>query len=194
MKKAMIWISAALCGLVLAGCSQTPDTGPTASPIPQQAESSEQEQKESSQANSQKPQSSAAGTVSQTSEISIQEQEEQNMIRLQIGEHSLTAELAENSSAEAFRELLTQGPVTVQMSDYGNMEKVGPLPTSLPENNEQLTTSPGDLILYQGTSITLYYDTNSWSLTRLGRVQNITQQELRDILGEGDVEITFSMD
>lgn len=121
------------------------------------------------------------------------EMEETNMVNLQIGEHTLKAKLAENSSAQAFAELLAQGPVTVQMHDYGSMEKVGTLPATLPENNAQITTEPGDLILYQGNSITIYYDTNNWSLTRLGKVQDITQQGLKDILGDGDVEITFSL-
>lgn len=115
------------------------------------------------------------------------------MINLQIGDQCLTAELADNTSAQAFAELLREGPVTVQMHDYGNFEKVGPLPASLPENNEQITTEPGDIILYLGNSITVYYDVNTWNFTRLGKVQGITQQELKDILGAGDVEITFSL-
>ncbi len=131
--------------------------------------------------------------VSQTSVITTEEQEEINMINLQIGEQHLTAELADNSSAQAFAELLSQGPVAIQMSDYGSFEKVGPLPASLPENNQQITTEPGDIILYRGNSITVYYDVNTWNFTRLGRVRGVTQQELKDILGEGDVEITFSL-
>ena len=131
--------------------------------------------------------------VSQTSVITTEEQEESNMINLQIGEQNLTAELADNSSAQAFADLLARGPITIQMSDYGSFEKVGPLPTSLPENNRQITTEPGDIILYQGNSITVYYDVNTWNFTRLGRVQGVTQQELKDILGKGDVEITFTL-
>lgn len=131
--------------------------------------------------------------VSQISVITTEEQEESNMINLQIGEQNLTAELEGNSSAQAFLELLQEGPVTVQMHDYGNFEKVGPLPTSLPENNQQITTEPGDIILYQGNSITVYYDVNTWNFTRLGRVQGVTQQELKDILSKGDVEITFTL-
>lgn len=115
------------------------------------------------------------------------------MINLQIGERNLTAELEGNSSAQAFLELLQEGPVTVQMHDYGNFEKVGPLPTSLPGNNQQITTEPGDIILYQGNSITVYYDVNTWNFTRLGRVQGVTQQELKDILSKGDVEVTFTL-
>lgn len=130
--------------------------------------------------------------VSQTSVMAIEEQEEHSMINLQIGEQSLTAKLEDNSSAQAFRELLGEGAVTVEMSDYGNFEKVGPLPASLPENNQQITTEPGDIILYQGNSITVYYAENTWNFTRLGKVQGVTHEELRGILGEGDVEITFS--
>ena len=131
--------------------------------------------------------------ISQTSVITTEEQEESNMINLQIEAHNLTAELADYTSAQAFAELLQEGPVTVQMHDYGNFEKIGPLPTSLPESNEQITTEPGDIILYQGNSVTVYYDENTWNFTRLGKVQGVTQQELKDILGEGDVEITFSV-
>ena len=67
---------------------------------------------------------------------------------------------AENTSAEAFLELLKSGDLTVSMHDYGGFEKVGPLGTALPRNDEQITTEPGDVILYQGDQITIYYDVN----------------------------------
>ena len=109
------------------------------------------------------------------------------------GSHKLTATLADNSSARAFYELLEKGPVTIKMSDYGNFEKVGPLGTSLPRNDTQITTSAGDIILYQGNQITIYYDTNSWSFTRLGKVDGVTQTELKKILGKGDVSAVFEI-
>ena len=107
---------------------------------------------------------------------------------------SCTATLANNSSAEAFRELLANGPCTIQMSDYGNFEKVGPLGQGLPTNNQQITTEAGDIILYQGNQITIYYDRNSWNFTRLGKINGVTSQQLRDILGSGDVSVTFSLE
>ena len=113
------------------------------------------------------------------------------------GSHTLAATLADNSSAMAFYELLEKGPVTIKMSDYGNFEKVGPLGTSLPRNDTQITTTAGDIILYQGNQITIYYDTNSWNFTRLGKVVStgstttITQAELKKILGKGDVTAVF---
>ena len=114
-------------------------------------------------------------------------------INLSVGKHILTATLADNSSARRLAELLSQAPLTVNMSDYGGMEKVGPLGTNLPRNDEHMTTGPGDLILYQGNSFVIYYDRNSWSLTRLGKIDNITQDELKNILGNGDVTVTLSL-
>lgn len=116
-------------------------------------------------------------------------------IRIEItsesGNHTLTASLTDNSSAVAFYELLQKGPVTISMHDYGNFEKVGSLGKTLPRNDTQITTRAGDIILYQGNQITIYYDKNSWNFTRLGRVDGKTQAELKQILGKGDVTAVF---
>ena len=115
------------------------------------------------------------------------------------GSHKLTATLVDNSSATAFYELLKKGPLTIDMHDYGSFEKVGSLGTTLPRNDTQITTTAGDIILYQGNQITIYYDTNSWNFTRLGKVvstsstTSITQAELKKILGKGDVTAVFSV-
>ena len=109
------------------------------------------------------------------------------------GSHTLAATLADNSSAMAFYELLEKGPVTIKMTDYGNFEKVGPLGTKLPRNDTQITTQAGDIILYQGNQITIYYDTNSWNFTRLGKVDGVTQAGLKKILGKGNVTAVFSV-
>lgn len=106
---------------------------------------------------------------------------------------TFSAVFADNSSAEAFRELLSGGDITVSAHDYGSFEKVGVLGTTLPRNDEQITTVPGDVILYQGSQITVYYDQNSWSFTRLGKIENASKESLLNAFGEGDVEITFSL-
>ena len=113
------------------------------------------------------------------------------MLHITVGDHELTATFADNSSAEEFRELLAQGPVTVEMEDYGGFEKVGPLGTTLTRNDTQIITEPGDVILYQGNQITIYYDTNTWSFTRLARINDPTG--LREKLGDGAVSVTFSL-
>lgn len=114
-------------------------------------------------------------------------------IFIQVDDHQLTATLVDNSTTEALLHLLADGPITIDMRDYGSMEKVGALPESLPRNDEPLNTEAGDLILYQGNAFVIYYDTNAWSLTRIGRINDITQQELKDILGNGDVTVTLSL-
>ena len=90
---------------------------------------------------------------------------------------------------------LAQGSVDIRMNDYGDMEKVGSLGFSLPRNDRQTTTSPGDLILYQGNSFVIYYDTNSWNFTRLGKVDGVSSRnEMLDLLGgKGEVTITLSL-
>ena len=118
---------------------------------------------------------------------------DQPMIYAHVNGKGLKILAAENSSADAFLDLLKAGDVTVDMHDYGSFEKVGSLGTSLPRNDEQITTEPGDVILYQGDQITIYYDVNSWSFTRLGKVQDLSQAELKEILGDGNVTITFSL-
>lgn len=114
-------------------------------------------------------------------------------MKLTIGSTVLEATLADNSTAKALMTLLTKGPITISMKDYGNMEKVGPLPQSLPRNDKQITTEAGDLILYQGNSFVIYYAPNSWNFTKLGKIQGITAQELKKILGNGDVSVTLSI-
>lgn len=115
-------------------------------------------------------------------------------IKISIGFRLLTAALENNSSAGALMKLLKTGLVTVEMHDYAGMEKVGPLGTILPENNERITAEPGDLILYQGDSIVIYYEPNTWNFTRLGRITDMTRNELKAVLGTGDVRVTLSLD
>ena len=110
-------------------------------------------------------------------------------MRIIIGNRELTATLVQNSSTEALRELLRAGPLTINMRDYGNMEKVGSFGRNLPRNDERITTEPGDLILYQGNAFVIYYAPNTFSFTRLGKINNITQEELKRILGEGNVTV-----
>lgn len=105
----------------------------------------------------------------------------------------LTATFADNSSAEAFANLIEEAPLTVSMSDYGNFEKVGDLGHNLPTNDTRITTEPGDVILYLGNNITIYYGVNTWTFTRLGKVDgNPTRESILSVLGNGTVDVTFS--
>ena len=120
---------------------------------------------------------------------------ESNTIKLTIeGGKTFTATLVDNSSTQALKEQLAKGNITVEMEDYANMEKVGSLGIRLPRNDKQTTTGPGDIILYQGHNLVIYYDTNSWSFTRLGKINNASQADLKAALGRGDVTVTLSLE
>ena len=122
---------------------------------------------------------------------------ENNTIKLTVeGGKSFTATLEGNSSAKALKKQLAKGSITVEMNDYGDMEKVGSLGISLPRNDRQTTTGPGDIILYLGNNLVIYYDTNSWNFTRMGKVNGIsTRKEMLDLLGgTGKISITLSLE
>ena len=130
----------------------------------------------------------------------IQKEEAESMnpsaaqqLLITVNGHELHATLSDNPSTEALIELLQQGPLTIEMSDYASMEKVGPIGRSLPRTDESITTGPGDIILYQGDKLVIYYDTNSWNFTSIGKIQDVSAQELKSILGSGDVSVTFSL-
>lgn len=141
-----------------------------------------------------KSNSSNASTVTiNTSSNNEDKENEMNKLKIEVGNNEFIATLVDNSSTMALKELLKEKPLTIKLSDYGDFEKVGPLGTNLPRNDENITTSAGDLILYQGNQFSIYYRTNTWSFTRLGKIENVTEQDLLKVLGEGDVTITLSL-
>lgn len=117
---------------------------------------------------------------------------EKSRLKITVGEYEFFASFEENNSAEEFKELLAGGPVTVAMEDYGGFEKVGPLGSSLTRNDTQITAEPGDIILYQGNQITIYYGVNTWNFTRLAKIDDISG--LSEKLGTGVIEATFSLE
>lgn len=129
----------------------------------------------------------------ESSDTGAAEQDEDHF-SIEINGTKIKAAFEQNSSADAFRKLLAGGPVAVDLHDYGSFEKVGDLGTSLPTNDQQITTSPGDIILYQGNQITIYYDQNTWNFTKLGKIEGLTQEELKEILGDGNVTAVFSLE
>ena len=110
---------------------------------------------------------------------------------IEAGGRIIYADLEHNPSAEAFVEKLSAGPLELEMHDYGGFEKVGPLPWTLERSDEEITTEPGDVILYQGDQLTIYYGQNTWALTRLARIGGLSGDELRRILGDGDVTVSL---
>lgn len=128
----------------------------------------------------------------QSNDNSTTEESTVKKINLQIGNSSFTATLESNATVDTLVEMLRKAPITIQMSDYSGFEKVGSLGTSLPTGNKQTTTQSGDIVLYNGNQIVTFYGSNSWSYTRLGKIDDLSGW--KNALGSGDVTVTFSLE
>ncbi len=142
----------------------------------------------------------AAGHASEDAEQGNSSQEEaedgqesqngEGKMYLTVGNTVFTATLADNAAAKALAELL---PLTLSLRDYGGFEKVGSIGSDLPREDERITMTAGDLILYQGNQFVLCYGENVWSYTQLGRIEGVTSTQLRKALGTGDVTVKLSL-
>ena len=112
-------------------------------------------------------------------------------ITVQAGGRSFAARLEENDAARAFAEMMREGPIAVRMSDYGGFEKVGSLGRALPAADRRVTTSAGDIVLYNRSQIVAFYGSNTWSYTRLAKIKNL--EGWREALGSGEATLIFSV-
>jgi len=110
-----------------------------------------------------------------------------------IGGDTRSATLVDNVSTQALVAALQQGDITYEAHDYGGFEKVGDLPQSFPQNNTQITTQPGDLILYTGRQLCIYYGTNSWNFTRLGQLDNMSVGDIKQWVDAGGSNVSVRL-
>lgn len=115
------------------------------------------------------------------------------MMNILVNGTTIKVKLCSNSSAEAIKELLKKGPLTIAMKDYAHMEKFGSLGVQLPRNDQSITTKAGDVILSEGNLLVIYYAPNTWNFTRLGVVQNLSEKELKKVLGNGNITATLTL-
>ena len=115
---------------------------------------------------------------------------EELTMMLKINDTEIAVRWEDNESVEALEDLIREAPLTINMSMYGGFEQVGSLGTSLPRNDVQTTTEAGDIVLYSGNQIVVFYGSNSWAYTRLGHVE-LSAPEMSDLLSHGDVTITL---
>ena len=127
-------------------------------------------------------------------ETEAESEESEKMLQMMIGETVVDVEWEDNGSVEALKELCQEGPLTIRMSMYGGFEQVGSIGQSLPRDDNQTTTQAGDIVLYSGDQIVVFYGSNSWAYTRLGHITDKSAQEMAELLGNGDVTITIKME
>lgn len=136
---------------------------------------------------------SAADVQEWYAALPLTKEETAMQLQITIGETVLTASLADTAAAQELAEHLKAEPVTVELNEYGGFEKVGKLPWTLTRSDESTVTEAGDIMLYQGNQMTIFYNSNSWSYTKLGKVEGVTQEELAAILGDGNVTAVLSL-
>ena len=121
------------------------------------------------------------------------EEEQTSMMRMKINGTPVTVAWEDNESAAALKELAAGG-LEIRMSMYGGFEQVGSIGQRLPASDVQTTTSSGDIVLYSSSQLVVFYGSNSWAYTRLGHITDKTPEEMRALLGSGDVTVTLSVE
>ena len=134
----------------------------------------------------QKPQTS-------TEDNGASEETEEKALKMTIGSTPVSVKWEDNESVNYLKELCRDQPVIISMSMYGGFEQVGSIGLDIPRNDVQTTTSSGDIVLYSGNQLVVFYGSNSWAYTRLGHITDKTSQEMTELLSVGNVTITLSI-
>ncbi|MBR4228087.1 MAG: NAD(P)H-dependent oxidoreductase [Bacteroidales bacterium] len=118
-----------------------------------------------------------------------------NEIKITVSKKTLSVKIEDNAATKALVDALREASISYEANDYGGFEKVGGLGRTLPSSDSQITTQPGDVVLYNSNQIVLFYGSNSWSYTRIGKIQYGTLEELKSFLqaGKGTVSVTLSL-
>ena len=119
--------------------------------------------------------------------------DDDSMLQVKIDNTTVSVAWEENDAVTALRSLAKDG-LTIKMSMYGGFEQVGAIGHSLPAHDVQTSTNPGDIVLYSGNQLVVFYGSNSWAYTRLGKITDQTPGQLKALLSQGDVTITLLAD
>lgn len=203
MRKLAVFIAISAVLLALAGCASGQGEEPTPASLASSAETSTSA---SAEAEVSAPASSADADAASavTSEVaaaigvnaasSTNAANEAPTLLISSGDTRLEAALEENAATAELVALLQDGPIVLNLHEYGGFEMIGNLPQSLPTADEQMSTTTGDIVLYQGNQISFFYGSNSWSYTRLGHIDGYESAALLEALGgPGDSTVELSL-
>lgn len=118
----------------------------------------------------------------------------ESVLKMFIEDKEIAVTWENNETVLALKELAKNGDITVRMSMYGGWEQVGPLGASLPADNHRITTRPGDIVLYSGNQIVVFYGPNTWEYTMLGHMDGLSDEEITRLLDNGDITLTLSLE
>ena len=187
MKRYWTIVLIAICALMLSACSTQEDRDIRAGENNNISTNEDSNTGTSGNSSTGMSENSNTGTSENNN---TQEDETEMKMNVQIGDYTFTATLEQNQAVNEFVEMMKEDPITIEMSDYSGFEKVGPLGKGLTTDNHQTTTTEGDIVLYSGDQIVIFYGSNSWSYTRIGKVDDLTNW--KKALGSGDVTAVFT--
>ena len=180
-------LAVAILALVLCGCGNAAGEGAT------ESVASKTDTVEAVSDNNDTESADDAGEAEPAGNNDLAEEKSQEdpVLHLLIDGEEVNVAWEENETVDALSKLAQSEPLRISMSGYGGFEQVGAIGTNLPKNDAQMTTSAGDIVLYAGNQIVVFYGSNSWAYTKLGRITDKNESELKDLLGNGDVTITL---
>ena len=185
-RKVLLIILVLLFSTALMGCGATVNEAEQTSPVSAvEVDAEDTFEQETVDQNAENPEVIAENE-------NVTEQENEIIMVMTINDTKVDVAWENNASVTELKELAVDG-LTISMSMYGGFEQVGPIGKSITRNDKQTTTSAGDIVLYSGNQLVVFYGSNSWAYTRIGKI-NLTEKELTNLLSNGDVTITLSME
>ncbi len=187
-KLLILLLSSAIC---MSGCAGKTETTGTSAFTEASAENTTIATEATTSEDTSMETAASSETETTVSETTAETAKEKTMV-LKIGDTKVPVTWEDNDSVSDLK-ALAKDSLTIEMSMYGGFEQVGPIGQSITRNDSQTTTSSGDIVLYSGDQIVIFYGSNSWSYTRLGRI-DLSEDEMTELLSNGDVTITLSME
>ena len=179
--------------LIFAGCERKTPEVITDPEIKEESTVFSQTEPDNTEVQSALPETSDTSKPEKPTDLT-QETDAENMeLIMKIDGTEVSVAWENNESVDAIRELAASGGLEINMSMYGGFEQVGSIGQSIPSSDEQTTTKAGDIVLYSGNQVVVFYGSNSWAYTRLGRITGKTEQELAEMLGEKNVVLSFEI-
>ena len=184
----VIFILISVCLITICFSSCAGQTGTTETDTAIQTTDGQMTAKQNAETQS-KPDEAATGTNADDGDM-----QEMKTMKLKIDNADISVDWEENESVAALKTLVAENPLTIRLSMYGGFEQVGSLGTDLPRDDVQTTTQAGDIVLYSGNQIVLFYGSNTWAYTRLGHIAGVSSQDLNELLGSGNATVTISIE
>ena len=179
--------------LIFAGCERKTPEVTTDPEIKEESSVFSQTEPDNTEVQSALPETSDTSKPEKPTDLT-QETDAENMeLIMKIDGTEVSVAWENNESVDAIRELAASGGLEINMSMYGGFEQVGPIGQSIPSSDEQTTTEAGDIVLYSGNQVVVFYGSNSWAYTKLGRITGKTEQELAEMLGKNNVVLSFEI-